>query len=88
MSHKVPGCKGTWIRIGTLVDPDAQMCGTCKGRRRALSTEEETEVIEVIDPSQPPAEKESGHPSRRAPFFVKATIIVVATAIAAWFLLR
>lgn len=34
MSHKIPSCKGRWIEIGTLTDPNLQMCSECRATRR------------------------------------------------------
>jgi hypothetical protein len=46
--HKVEGCKGKWIHIGTLVRPRMERCAECRGVRDRPPGDEPGDV-EVVD---------------------------------------
>lgn len=43
--HKVEGCKGRWIDVGTLRDPFRQLCTGCRAARQKPA--EDDEVVDV-----------------------------------------
>lgn len=40
--HKVEGCKGRWIDVGTLRDPFKQLCTGCRAARQKPAEDDET----------------------------------------------
>lgn len=46
--HKVDGCKGKWIHIGTLMRPRMERCALCRGVRDRPPGDEPGDV-EVVD---------------------------------------
>lgn len=51
--HRIEGCKGTWISVGTLSAPDRKMCIDCRGILRLGDEEEPQEPLAA--PFEPPA---------------------------------
>jgi hypothetical protein len=43
--HKVEGCTGKWIDVGTLRDPYRQLCAVCRGSRQKPADDDE--VVDV-----------------------------------------
>jgi len=43
--HKVEGCAGKWIDVGTLRDPYRQLCAVCRGSRQKPADDDE--VVDV-----------------------------------------
>jgi hypothetical protein len=79
VSHKVPGCDGRWIRIGTFADPDLQKCSKCRATRKSKSDvdEEEPPRIPVHSDDEP---KETGPASPLVPL----VILVAGIAAGLW----
>lgn len=42
--HKVEGCRGRWIDVGTLRDPFKQVCNACRASRQKPADEGEPDV--------------------------------------------
>jgi hypothetical protein len=42
--HKVEGCEGKWIDVGTLSDPYKQICNRCRASRQKPADEGEPDV--------------------------------------------
>lgn len=47
--HKVEGCQGSWINIGTLTDPFRQVCARCRVTRQKPVDDDETIDVASLD---------------------------------------
>lgn len=46
--HKVDGCKGLWVDVGTLRDPFRQLCTGCRASRQKPAEDDEVVDVEAL----------------------------------------
>lgn len=65
--HRIEGCQGQWIDVGTLHDPLKQLCDGCRASRQ--KPVDDGQVVEVLDAAAEDAmarSHEQRHKGRRA----------------------